>query len=281
MEFVQLEQLCAIEREGTMSAAAQVLHISQPALSRSVQRLEAELGQELFEHRRGHVELNEAGQVAVEWARQILRDERLMCDALAELARRARTLRVGTVAPAPLWRLTSLLVERYPQETLTSDTMAEQDVLRGVTDGSLDFGITCERPDSPLLASCALMRENLSVSLPPNHPLAARRSVMGEDLAGETFLLLTNIGFWRGVVDRTIPDAIYIEFDDQNVFFQLAASTPYCTFITDAPYLGDAPPGRVVVPIEDEEAHASFWLVVRADARGIVRGLFGWAQRQA
>lgn len=44
MELERLRQLEAIEREGTMSAAAQVLHLSQPALSRSLGRLERELG---------------------------------------------------------------------------------------------------------------------------------------------------------------------------------------------------------------------------------------------
>lgn len=280
MELEQLRQLDAIEREGTMSAAARALHISQPALSRSVQRLESELGQELFSHRRGHVELNEAGRVAVGWSRQILHDERLMLDALDDVARRARTLRVGTVAPAPLWRLTSFLVERYPQETLTSRTLSENDIERNILDGDLDVGIMYAEPTSPLLTSHVLMHENLSVSLPPNHPLAARRSVAPADLAGETFLIQTNIGFWRDVVERTIPGATYIEQGDPNVFAQLARTTAHCTFVTDAPYLEGFPSGRVIVPIADASAHATFWLVVRADARGVVRGLFEWAREK-
>lgn len=281
MEFEQLRQLDAIEREGTMSAAANALHISQPALSRSIQRLEAELGQELFEHRRGHVQLNEAGRVAVDWSRQILRDERLMRDAIDEVARKARTLRVGTVAPAPLWHLTSLMVERYPQETLTSNTAAEKDIEPGVIDGTFDLGIMYEKPTSPLLRRCELMHENLSVSLPPNHPLAARRSVTSSDLVGQSFLILTNIGFWRDRVNESIPNATYIEQDDQNVFGQLARSTPYCTFVTDAPYMGGMPAGRAIVPITSPDAHATFYLVIRKDAPEIVRTLFDWVHEQA
>lgn len=49
MELEQMRQLEAIERLGTVSAAAEELHISQPALSRSIQRLEAELGCTLFD----------------------------------------------------------------------------------------------------------------------------------------------------------------------------------------------------------------------------------------
>lgn len=281
MEFEQLRQLDAIEREGTMSAAATALHISQPALSRSIQRLEAELGQELFQHRRGHVELNEAGRVAVDWSRQILRDERLMRNSLDDVARRAHTLVVGTVAPAPLWRLTSLLVERYPQETLTSQTLSQAEVVQGVIDGSLDLGIVQDEPTSPLLMSCPIMTESLSVSLPPNHPLAARRSVTFADLAGQTFLILNDIGVWRRVVDQGIPNATYIELSDHNVFYQLARSTPHCTFVTDAPYLGEGTVGRAVVPISDEAAHMTFYLTVRKDAPHMSQGLFDWAHQRS
>lgn len=267
MELEQLRQLDALAREGTMSAAARSLHISQPAFSRSIQRLEAELGQPLLAREGRRVRLNDAGNVAVDWARQMLRDERLMRDALDAVARRARALRVGTVAPAPLWRLTGLMVELFPRETLTSETLDERDVLRGVQNGELDMGIVRTAEVPPTLRARELMRENLSVTLPPNHPLAARASVTWEDLDGETFLLFSDIGFWRGVVARALPRSTFIEQTDRVVFSQLARSTPHCTFVTDAPYMeNDAVPGRAVVPIDGEGAHAVFMLVARQDA---------------
>lgn len=281
MEFEQLRQLDAMERAQTMSRAAQVLHISQPALSRSIKRLEADLGQELFEREGRHMHLNEAGRTAVEWARQLLRDEQLMRDAVAAVARRARTLRVATVAPEPLWRLTSLLVERFPQETLTSQTASEDEVVRGVVDGAFDLGIVCDAPTSPLLRSCHLMDERLSVTLPPNHPLAARREVTAQDLDGTTFLLYADIGFWRERVDRELPHAVFIEQRDREVFLRLARTTPHCVFTTDAPFLSDSTPGRAVVPIKGAFAEASYRLVVHAHATGEVAELFRWAEEHA
>lgn len=277
MEIEQLRQLDAIAREGTISAAARTLHLSQSALSRSVQRLEADLGQELLDRTGRRVSLSAAGRVAVDWARQILRDERLMRDALDDLARRARALRVGTVAPAPLWRLTGLMVELLPRETLTSETLDERDVLRGVADGALDLGIVRAEEVAPNLRACELMRENLAVTLPPNHPLAARRLVRWADLDGETFLLFSDIGFWRGVVERDLPHATFIEQSDRVVFAQLARSTPHCTFVTDAPYMeSEAVPGRAVVAIDEADAHARFRLVARRDASEGVARLFDW-----
>ena len=216
MELEQLRQIEAVARAGTMSAAAAELHISQPALSRSIQRLEAEFGSPLFDREGRRVRLNEVGAVAVEWARQLLRDEALLREAVAAAAERAHALRVATVAPAPLWKLTGLAVERFPGETLTSDTLSQQEVERSVASGAADLGIVVGAADGtytppPGVASCALMRESLSVTLPPNHPLAARRKVTFEELDGNTFLILTDIGFWRAYVDRYLPSSTFIE----------------------------------------------------------------------
>lgn len=280
MELEQMRQIDAIARTGTMSAAADELHISQPALSRSIQRLEAELGCALFDRVGRRVELNEIGRVAVDWARELLRDERLMREKISTVAQRARALRVASVAPAPLWRLTGLMVERFPSETLTSELVDEHAVMRGVAEGVYDLGIATEPSHMPGLVSCELMCESLSVTLPPNHPLAARRQVAFADLAGETFLIFTDIGFWREIVDHEIPGATYIEQRDRMVFMQLSYSTPHCTFISDAPFQSDPVPGRAVVPIVDDGAHAVFYLIARADARGIASGLFSWVEGQ-
>lgn len=278
MEFDQLRQLDAIERCGTMLAASRELHISQPALSRSIKRLEEEFGQPLFSRSGRHVRLNDTGRTAVDWARQILRDESLMRNAIDIIAQRARALRVGTVAPAPLWRLTRYLVERFPQETLTSETTSPEDVLRGVLDGIYDLGIVAEAPNVPGLTATHLMDENLAVSLPPNHPLAARKRVTCDDLKGETFLIFTDIGFWRERVDRALPHTTLIEQRDREVFMQLAHSTPHCTFVTDAPHNQGALAGRSIVPLDDEIAHATFHLIMRTDAPGLARQLFTWVQ---
>lgn len=286
MELEQLRQIDAVARTGTMSAAAAELHISQPALSRSIQRLEAEFGSPLFDREGRRVRLNEVGAVAVEWARQLLRDEALLREAVGAAAERAHALRVATVAPAPLWKLTGLAVERFPGETLTSDTLSQQEVERAVASGAADLGIVVGAADGtytppPGVVPCSLMRESLSVTLPPNHPLAARRKVTFEELDGNTFLILEDIGFWRAYVDRCLPSSTFIEQRDRIVFAQLARSTPHCTFTTDAPYLEGPLPGRVVVPIDDERACASFYLIVRETAKGVPAALFCWVSERA
>lgn len=287
MDFGQLRQLVAIADEETMSAAADVLRMPQPTLSRSIRRLEDDFGFALFDRVGRKVTLNDAGRTAVEWARQLLRDERLMREAVETSARQTQMLRVGTVAPAPLWRLTALLVERFPRETLTSRMLDQQGIIHMVSNGTLDLGIIEANIPSAKpkalrdagLRSCPLMVEELSIILPPSHPLAAYKSLTAAQLDCETFLIMTDIGFWRQRVDHALPHATFIEQNDSMVFSQLAHSSPYCMFITNAPFRGDPPAGRVIVPFDDPAAHADFLLVTRDSARSMALELFDWVNR--
>lgn len=306
METEQLRQLVTIADEGTMIAAAELLGISQPALSRSMQRLEDDLGHPLFARHGRTLRLTDMGRTAVDWSRQLLRDERMMRDSLDTLAQRETTLRVGTVAPAPLWRLTTQLMSFRPGETLTSQMIPRSEILTGLRSGSLDLGILNDedggKADQDTAVDSAsndtngvaetdsvsadtssrangfesvhLMDERLSVILPPGHPLSNRPSVTAAMLDGETFLVLADTGFWDARMQRALQHSTFIRQSEPTVFAELARSTPYCMFITDAPGSRDVPAGHTKVALDDPAASASFSLVLGAHASALARGFF-------
>lgn len=67
-ELNQLQQLLCIAKHGNLSRAAQELHLFQPALSRSMQRLESELQMELFDRQKNKIAFNPTGELAIEYA---------------------------------------------------------------------------------------------------------------------------------------------------------------------------------------------------------------------
>ena len=107
-ELYQLEQLLAVSECGTLSQAAEQMHLSQSALSRSMQRLEAELQVTLFTRQKNRIELNECGRMAVEHARRIVEQARDMAFRVQAFDRSQRTILVGSCAPAPLWEIPPL-----------------------------------------------------------------------------------------------------------------------------------------------------------------------------
>ena len=281
MDLEQLRQLVAVDEAGTMSGAAQHAHITQPSLSRSMQRLEADLGCELFDRTRNSAVLNEAGRVAVEHARDVLAAEQHMRDALDEHARKKRTLRVAAVAPAPVWNLTARTVERFPGTILAPEVLPDAEVERRLFDRTADLAITRKPIALPNCECIPLMTENLFVSVPAAHPLATRKHVSFADLAGETFLVLDGIGFWKDVYEKGIPDVHSIVQRDREVFTQLVDSSDMLCFTTDAPQNSNHARGRVEVPLSDADAHVTFYLVALKEATPRVSELLRWVRGPA
>ena len=266
MDLLQLEQIVEVAERGTISAAAEATHVSQPTLSRSMRQLEAELGCELFERTRNRAKLNEAGRVVVEHARAMLDERQRMANDLDELARRLRTLHVASVAPAASWRLTSLLVAANPSAILEPELVDEREAERRLLSGGCDLALTLHPIHVPGMRSALLMTESLYLAVPSDHPLAHRTSVSFSDMDGLPFLVFEQIGFWMGVVERKLPNSQVIVLSDRFVFEQLLGNSELCAFSTDIALNDPNRTGRVAVPIVDAEAHASYFVNIAASA---------------
>ena len=273
MELEQMHQLEAVERCGTISAAAEELHMSQPSLSRSIQKLEKELGVELFERSRNRVVLNDAGRLALEHAHRLLRAERSMLDDFRALSRRQRILRIASVAPAPLWRLTMTVVEGFPGTILDPETVNAREVERRLLNRQADLAVTLVPIELPIVRCMPMMNENLFAYLPEGHPLAGRESVSFEDLGGEDFLVDGSAGFWIDLCRARMPHARILVQRDRTVLSQLLRTTDAIGFVTDASQPVEQRMDRVRVPISNAEAHATFHLSALADAPEHVLGI--------
>ena len=280
MELEQLRQLVEVERCGTISAAAEELHITQPALSRSIRRLERDLGQELFDRGHNSVRLNAAGNLAVSHAKRILADVRLMRDDFDELSQRERTITIASVAPAPNWRLTAMVVERYPGTILAPQLMGEAQAQTALANRDADLAILRKPIALPTVHSIPLMTEDLLVLVPEGHPLAERKVVSFADLDGEPFLLFKGIGSWMDIVHERMPTSQLVVQEDREVFMQMLLSSDLLAFSSSAPQNDEDIQGRVRVPISDADAHATFFLVAPVEASERVNEIVSWVEQR-
>lgn len=273
MELEQLRQLDMIARCGTMQAASERLHLSQSALSRSVRRLEDDLGQKLFDRTRNSMRLNAMGRLALEHARTILAEEQRLYDDFAAIAKRARTLRVASVAPAPTWRLSAMALERDPTAIIEPDLVSEDEARTRLLNGTCDLAITAGPIDLPTTNSYVLLKEDLYANVPKGHVLYNRKSLTFSELDGHTFLVYGGIGHWHQVHERMLPYAQFVAQSDRTVFLQQMRTSDLLTFTTNAPENTSAHESRKPIPITDPEAHVTFWLSTRADASEQVKAL--------
>ncbi len=188
VELRHLRALAAIGDEGTVTGAALALHMSQPALSRTLDQLESRLGTCLVERTTRRLDLTDAGQRLWEHAHRILAQ---LDDALTEVAAGPRPLRVG-FAWAALGKHTVPLLRAWRDEH--PDTALQMrrcdDPEAELRRGLLHTAFVRTRPEPGTgLKSLALYSEPRVAAVPESDPLAGRETVRLGDLADQPVAL--------------------------------------------------------------------------------------------
>lgn len=276
IELYELRQFAAFADCGTLSEAAEILHLSQPALSRSMKKIEEEIGVSLFIRRKNRLELNENGAYVVELAKKVLAD----ADALAVKAqafdRKNRTISLGICAPAPSWVLTPLLSSLYPGKMLQTEISEENALLSGLENGSYQLIVLTRVPEGDRYFAKECCRESLMFALPKGHRYARRKSLSFAEMNGENMLLMNDIGFWDFVRTEKMPDSRFLTQSDRFSFNELVEASTLPSFTTDlANKYIETGKGRIEVPVSDPEATVTYYLVCRKEARKEYSALFG------
>jgi DNA-binding transcriptional LysR family regulator len=192
MELRHLRSFLAVAEELHFSRAARRLHMAQSPLSQQIQRLERELGVQLFRRNRRRVELTDAGLAMLDHARRALdHAEQAAGAARAAGAGRAGRLDVGFLATAALALLPAVLPpfrEAAPDATLRLTEAGSQDLLGALHRGELDVAFT--RPPAPTaeLSTTVVWREPVIAVLPAAHRLCAGPDLDLADPRDEDFV---------------------------------------------------------------------------------------------
>lgn len=274
LELYDLEKLVVFRREGTLVAASEKLLISQPALSRSMRKLEDEMGVELFTRSKNRMELNENGLLAADLAEKLLGEADSLVSRVRQLDRSRHTVSVGSVAPEPLWELAAAIGSAYPGMTVSSGLAEADSLLAGVQDETYSFVVLTFAPQLPGVEVLPFGSEKLCFLLPMNHPLAGEAELRLADLNGETMLLRPNLGFWTRTLE-SLPDTRFLVQQEDYAFGELIRASSLPAFTTDRVQRRyGATEGRVAVPISDAGTSVDYFVAYRsADKKRLAAGL--------
>jgi len=191
MELKHLASFLAVAEQLSFVRAARQIHLSQPALSGQIQRLEEELGVRLLERNRRSVKLTDAGRVFVAEAR-------LTLEAAEQAAERARgaargefgRLRIAFVSSAALEIVPALVLAfrtQHPGVRLELTNRRTTDQVKALLNETLDVGLVRMPLEHTRLSVRTIHREPFVMVLPKGHA-AARTRVRLADLRDENFV---------------------------------------------------------------------------------------------
>jgi len=198
-----LRAVVAVAQEGNLTRAAQRLFVSQPALTKQIRRLEAQLGVRLFARTSAGMTLTEPGRALVERAPAVLDGWDAAWRALKDTAaREARVLRVGAVASAAneaTPRIVAAFAHLHPGWRVDMRQATWADPTAGLRDGLVDVALLrLPFPGQDALRVERLLSEPRWVALPSTHRYATRDAIPFRDLWDEPFVAAPGTtGRWR------------------------------------------------------------------------------------
>ncbi len=197
--------LAAVGREGSVTAAAEALHLTQPAVSMQLRQLEHQLELTLFETVGRRLQITEPGKELVRLAGELL----ARLDDLEQTARSLRgvghgRVRLGVVSTAKYFapRLVAQFVKLHSgvEFKLTIHNRAE--IIDQLQSYAIDLGIMGQPPEGMQLEGTPFAPNPLVAIAAPSHPLSLRRGLRPEDLADQPFIVREPGSGTRSAMDR-------------------------------------------------------------------------------
>ncbi len=186
MDLAALKIFLAVAHERSFSRAAAKVHRTQPAVSQAVRRLEAELGEQLFDRSSKTGTLTEAGRMLQNYGQRLVR----LAEETESAVRELRDLRRGRVliganeaAVHTLLPLVARFRQQYADITIDVRRVPARQIAVEVQQGSLDFGALTFHPSEEGLLQIPVGSDELVLLVSPTHELAKRRQVSMEEVA--------------------------------------------------------------------------------------------------
>ncbi|MFA0840692.1 LysR family transcriptional regulator [Streptomyces rochei] len=198
-----LRYFAVVAEEGSLTRAAELLYVSQPALTKQIRRLEAGLGVDLFTRSRTGMALTEPGRALAERVPALLSGwETALRETRGAASRAARVLRVGFLASAANEATQPIIAEfarRRPGWRAEMRQASWSNPSAGLADGDVDVALVrLPFPGQEALRLLPLFSEPRRVALAASHPLAARETIAFRELWDEPFVAAPpETGRWR------------------------------------------------------------------------------------
>ena len=260
IENYLLEELVTFAKYGTVAKTAEVLGLTQPAVTHSMKKLEEDLGVTLFIRKPNKLYLSETSKYTAREAKKLIDDNLDFTKRVKQFEKDQTTLIVCVNAPGPGIVLRSL----HDQNIQIVSDLVESNFENLLA----DHQVTCLLLNFPIedrdITSTYLGTESMSVNLPAECNLNQYKELSFKMLKGKTILSPSPIGFWTKIYQDEIPDSKIIfqnESSEYSEILQYSVLPFFTTNLTslDSQWGLNLPNNRSVRPLKDEVAHQKFY----------------------
>ena len=214
-----LEELVTFAKYKTLAKTSAELNVTQPTVTRGMQKLEDELGVQLFDRQPNRITLTKTGELAAEKARSLLQANQQFITEIKNYAQNQQVLKIASVAPGPQIVLEQNLQKFNANITVEQALLEQNNVEQCLLNHHYSAIITNREIQTELIESRYIGKENLYVNLDQFMYLANQQQITFKKLTGLSFVVLNEIGPWKQVIQDHIPNAKFLyqaEYDSMQ-----------------------------------------------------------------
>ncbi len=277
MDFRQLKALVTVAEVGSVTRAADVLHLVQPAVTRQIRTLEEELGVALFERTRQGMRPTEAGEVLVERARRALAElEHARAEIQPALGTVTGIVSVGlleSIADALAAPLAAALAHTHPGIELRLTTAYSGHLEKWLDQGDLDLTLLYNLSGTPSFNTRSLLRERLWAVAPADSGLSGNTPVPFAEAAAHPFVMPSGGHALRSLIDAAAARAgvrleVAVQTNSMRVQKQLVQAGLGWTILPGVGIAEDAAAGVLsAAPLAEPDVWRSVVLCARRGGR--------------
>lgn len=269
-----LQYLIEYSKTENLTRASKSLHVSQSALTRAMQKVEDYVGVPIFDRTKNRLSLNDTGKELVKNAIYVIEAEQIMKEKTVAFYNSKSQISIGSVAPGPMIKYGNLLYSIFPNKTIVTKIESEENLILKLKNLEYDFIFLSRELEDESLQSKFAFTEKLYIAIPKTHILAGMTNgIHFSEIDGQSFLVADNLGIWQTIVEKHLSKSKFFpqSFDNLN---EIINSSTIPNFLTNITLSARREYDRLCIPILDDDASVSFYLVYRKDREKLVRSLF-------
>ncbi|AYM02315.1 LysR family transcriptional regulator [Levilactobacillus yiduensis] len=268
-----LEELVTFARCGTLAQTAAALHVTQPTVTRGMQKLETELGVQLFLRQPNRLSLTPTGELAAREAAHVIQVQQQAVQRIQNFDRSQRQLPIASTLPGALIVLDAL-ADQLPATAHWANHALTTDPVAALTTHAAVLVFTNAPLHAPTIVSQRVGTERLAVNLNQFMSQANQPSITFAQLKDLSFVVLDDIGPWRAVIQQHIPNAKFFYQEERDALAAITQFSDFPYFSTNITPLDPTPTepddNRRRLPITDAAAQMPVYAnYLRPDAHRV------------
>ena len=282
MDVTQLQSFKLIAETQSLTKAAGILQVSQPAMSAMLKKFEEELDAELFDRSPNRIHLNKTGEIALIHVNNILRAIEQMKADIRSTAQKDLTLSAAFCDPGVRWFCVPRFSVACPDVHLKDDLYEGSDAAKLLKDRVYDLIITSYKIKENHISSVPFLKDQVLLSVPDDSSLLGYDAISLKDIPAQPLLYPQIGGYFLSQIEKLITEndlQFTMVKNNFNIYQHLIRTTNFLATISRLSIdLRNDGTHRALIPFSDPELSVTFYISYLASNREKIMQFLNWAK---